>query len=199
KGKYLSFIDADDWVNSIYLEKLIEPMLTTTTTTDLICGGYYEVNSKFPKGLKLHDFKKEQFHENLPKQTYQSNLFNEVSGVLWAKLFKRAIFQENNIELHPELKFSEDLIAVLEYSTFIQNAYILPDSIYYYNRLNEDGLSGQLNIENYKDLKILISEIRKFKYELHFLDLNKIINKRKYDFMIKLLKDHIDSKKDFYK
>src|SRR5699024_10374616 len=98
-----------------------------------------------------------------------------------------------------ELRFSEDLIAGLEYSTFIQNAYILPDSIYYYNRLNEDGLSGQLNIENYKDLKILISEIRKFKYELHFLDLNKIINKRKYDFMIKLLKDHIDSKKDFYK
>lgn len=195
-GQYLAFIDADDWVTPEYLEKLIEPMLATET--DLVCGGYYEVNPKFPQGLQLHDFSEKRFHQNINKEEYLANLFQGVSGVLWAKLFKKEIFLNNNIQLHPELRFSEDLIAMLQYSRYITNAYILPDSIYFYNRLNYGGLSGRLNIEKYRNLKILFTELDKFKVELHFLDLMVIKNKRKYSFMIQLLLDHATSKKQFY-
>ncbi|AZI66631.1 glycosyltransferase family 2 protein [Kaistella daneshvariae] len=196
KGEYLSFIDADDWVVPEYLEKLIEPVLKTDT--DLVCAGYYEVNPKFASGLKLHDFSNEYFHKSISKVAYQSNLFQGVSGVLWAKLFKKEIFLKYNIQLHPELRFSEDLIAVLEYCRYITNAYIVPDSIYFYNRLNEGGLSGKLDIEKYRNLEILFEELDKFKTELHFLDLGVIKNKRKYSFMIQLLWDHATSKKEFY-
>lgn len=197
KGKYLAFIDADDWVSTDYLKKLVVPM--QTIETDMVCGGYYEVNSKFPQGLKLHDFSKKHLNQNMNKKEYQTNLFQGVSGVLWAKLFKKEIFLNNNIQLHPDLRFSEDLIAVLEYSRYITNAYILTDSIYFYNRLNDGGLSGRLNIEKYQSLNILFEEFDKFKAELNFLDLNTIKNKRKYFFMTQLLKDHANSKKKFYK
>lgn len=197
KGTYLSFIDADDWITQDYLHKLINPMLNHST--DLVCAGYYEINPQFPLGLKLHDFKKEQFNQNLDKQTYQTNVFKGVSGVLWAKLFKSQIFIENDIQFHPELRLSEDLIAVLEYSFHIQRAYILPDSIYYYNRLAEDSLSGRSSINHYKGLILLIKEIKKLKNEIPFLDLDVITNKRKYSFMIQLLKDHSFSKHEFYK
>lgn len=197
KGIYLSFIDADDWVSPLYLEKLIEPMLTTET--DMVCAGYYEVNPQFRQGLQLHDFKKEDVNQNISKETYQSNLFNGVSGVLWSKLFKKEIFRKNAIKLNPQLRLSEDLIAVLEYSTYIQNAYIIPNALYYYNRMDEVGLSGQLKISNYQDLKIFLEEVEKYRGELSFINLDAVKNKRKYNFMTKLLRDHVDSKKEFYK
>lgn len=196
RSKYLTFVDADDWVTPEYLEKLIAPMLETET--DLICGGYYEVNPKFPKGLRLHDFTETHFNQNINKTNYQTNIFNGASGVLWAKLFKREIFINNNIHLHPELSLSEDLIAVLEYSRYIKNVYILKDSIYFYNRLTDAGLSGSVNIEKYKNLKIYFEELDKFKAELHFVDLKDIKNKRKYSFMGQILQDHAASKKQFY-
>jgi len=197
KGDYLAFIDADDWVSPEYLNKLMHPMLTKET--DLVCAGYYEVNPQFPQDLKLHDFQQELFNKNINKQTYQSNIFNGVSGVLWAKLFKKEIFKENNIQLHPKLRLSEDLIAVLEYSRFIDKVFIIPDAIYYYNRLDESGLSGGLNIEKYQSLKVFFEEVERFRKELSFLDLDVIKNKRKYSFMIQLLRDQSQSKKEFYK
>lgn len=196
KGKYMTFIDADDWVRPDYLEKLIQPMLKTDT--DLVCAGYFEVNPQFPDGLKLHDFPVENFNQIVEKREYQSNLFNGVSGVLWAKLFKKEIFIENNIQLPHNLRFSEDLIAVLDYSRFIKKAFIIPDAIYYYNRLNDDGLSGRLNTRKFQDLDLFFQEMDRFKQELNFLDLNAIKNKRKYSFMIQLLKDHSNSRKEFY-
>ncbi|WP_313114947.1 glycosyltransferase family 2 protein [Aequorivita sediminis] len=197
KGNYLSFIDADDWVHPEYLKKMLDPMLTHNT--DLVCAGYYEVNPKSPKGLKLHDFEEEFFNKKLSKQMYQSNLFNGVSGVLWGKLFKKTIFHDHNINLHTELRLSEDLLAVLEYSRYIDKVFIIPDSIYYYNRLDDGGLSGKLNIEKYANLETLFQEIDNYSEDLDFLDLEAIKSKRKYSFMVQLLKDNSYSKKEFYK
>lgn len=104
QGKYLTFIDADDWVEVDWLEKLLHAM--TNFDVDLVCAGYYEVNPKFPQGLKLHDFEPHDFDQIIDRISYQSNLFNGVSGVLWGKLFKRSIFQENKILLHPDLKLA---------------------------------------------------------------------------------------------
>ena len=197
KGTCLTFIDADDWVSPEYLHKLIQPMLTYDT--DLVCAGYYEVNAKYPHGLKLHDFREDYFSQNIDRKTYQSNLFTGVSGVLWGKLFKKDIFQRHNIQLHPKLRLSEDLLAILEYSRYIDKVFIIPDSIYYYNRLDDGGLSGKLNIEKYANLETLFQEIDIYSEDLSFLDLEAIKSKRKYSFMVQLLKDNSYSKKEFYK
>ena len=197
KGNYLSFVDADDWISPDYLVKLIEPMLQTEI--DLVCAGYYEVNPKFPKGLKLHDFKQDKYNQIISKKEFQSNLFNGVSGVLWAKLFKKEIFKSNAIALIPQMHLSEDLIAVLEYSFYIKSAFVIPESIYYYNRKDETGLSGKLTIANYGDLQRFLNEIDKHRNELYFLNLDSIKRQREYSFMIKILKDHMASKEQYFK
>lgn len=195
-GVYLSFIDADDWVSPHYLAKLIEPLVDSKV--DLVCAGYYEINNQYKEGLKLHDFKLEQHNHEINKYEFLSNIFNGVTGVLWAKLFKKEIFFINSIRLHLDLRLSEDLIAVLEYAMHIQTVYIVGDSIYYYNRLEQGNLSGRFKLSNYEDLQILKKEIEKYRNELLFLDLDDILKKRTYSFMIKLLRDHITSKEDFY-
>jgi len=194
RGKYLTFIDADDWVRSDYLEKLVQAV---DTNVDLICAGYFEVNKKYPKGLQLHDFLLAKQNRIISKEEFQSNLFDGVSGVLWAKLFKAEILRKHNIRLNENLKLSEDLVAVMEYSHHIKNAFIVADPLYYYNRLDESGLSGKLKINHYKDIGIIIKEIKNNCNEWAFLEVDHIIRKRKYDFVVKLLKDQSISYKEF--
>ncbi|MBO2544803.1 glycosyltransferase family 2 protein [Salegentibacter sp. BDJ18] len=196
KGKYLAFIDADDWLRPDYLEKLVTPM--QKPIIDLVCAGYYEVNRDYPKGLKLHDFQPEVFTKSIDKRSFQANLFNGVSGVLWGKLFRKEIFLVNNIEFHPNLRLSEDLLAVIEYSLYLNKVFIIPDAIYFYNRLNETGLSQGISIEKYHNLKCFFRELGRFREELDFLDLDLIKLRRKYSFIIQLLKDQSSSKREYY-
>lgn len=196
KGKYLAFIDADDWLGPDYLEKLVIPM--QKPLIDLVCAGYYEVNKDYPKGLQLHDFQPEFFTSSIDKKRFQVNLFNGLTGVLWGKLFKKEIFLVNNIEFHPNLRLSEDLLAVLEYSLYLNKVFIIPDSIYFYNRLNENGLSTGLNIEKYYSLKKFFQELEPFRKKLDFIDFEQKKNNRLNSFMIELLKANASSKQKYY-
>lgn len=198
QGDFLCFIDADDFVRKDYLEKLLAP-IQFDKSIGLVCGGYYELNAQYPKGLKLHDFKSEHHNKVISRAEFQSNLFHGVTGVLWGKIFRSEIFKKNGIRLHPELRLSEDLLAVLEYSFHIENVHVLPDTLYYYNRMDENSLSGKAKISNYKDLMLLTYEIEKHQDKLPFLDLKAILFQRKFAFISKLLRDHSGSKNDFYK
>lgn len=198
KGDFLCFIDADDFVSKDYLEKLIQPILVDESI-DLVCGGYFELNSKYPKGLRLHDFKTEKYNKVISRAEFHNNLFQGVTGVLWGKIFKSEIFRNNAIRLHPELRLSEDLLAVLEYSIHIEKVYIVPDALYYYNRMDESSLSGKAKISNYKDLMLLNYEIKKNEDKLSFLNLDAILSQRKFAFLSKLLMDHSKNRNDFYK
>lgn len=198
QGDFLCFIDADDFVRKDYLEKLLAP-IQFDKSIGLVCGGYYELNAQYPKGLKLHDFKSEHHNKVISRAEFQSNLFHGVTGVLWGKIFKSEIFRNNAIRLHPELRLSEDLLAVLEYSFHIENVHVLPDALYYYNRMDENSLSGKAKISNYKDLILLTQEIQKYQDKVPFLNLKSILMKRKFGFISKLLKDHSSNRKEFYK
>lgn len=198
QGNFLCFIDADDFIREDYLEKLIKPILKDESI-DLVCGGYCELNLQHPKGINLHDFDSKDYHKIISRVKFQSNLFQGITGVLWGKAFKSDIFKRNNIRLHPDLRLSEDLLAVLEYSHHIENIYIVPDALYYYNRMDENSLSGKAKISNYKDLVLLSKEIQKHQNKLPFINLEETMKQRKFAFMSKLLKDHSRSWNDFYK
>ncbi|SFF60206.1 Glycosyltransferase involved in cell wall bisynthesis [Salegentibacter agarivorans] len=197
RGKYLSFIDADDWLSGDYIEKLVTPM--QNNNPDLVCAGYFEVNSNFPEGIKLHDFQPEYLNRKIDKSLFQSNLFTGVSGVLWGKLFKKEVFIKNNIHFNKDIKLSEDLLVILEYSKYINEVFIIHNSIYYYNRLNENGLSRKVSINKYYDLKLFLGELDKFREEVSFKNFEKIKTRRLYSFMIQLLRNNTMSKEEYYK
>lgn len=195
KGNYLFFVDADDSLTNNALELMINAI--EMKQVDLVCAGYFEMNSKYPKGLALHDFPITVQNQIIDKKTYQKNLFNGVSGVLWGKLFKKNIFKQFNIRLNSNIKLSEDLLVVIAYSLHLQNVYILEQEIYYYNRLGESGLSRKLKEENLKDLQQTNQEILKYKDDLEFLDLKEIVEKRDEQFVLNYLKQNSEHYEEY--
>lgn len=195
RGEYLFFVDADDWIVKEALEILINAM--EREGVDLVCAGYFEINDRFKNGLKLHDFHAKNFQKVLNRQEYQQNLFNGVSGVLWGKLFKNAIFKKHAIRLNPKVRFSEDLLVVLEYSTLIEKVFIVEDPIYYYNRRGNLGLSRKLKESNIQDLKLTNAFIYSYKNLLPVINIDEVLKKREANFIVQYLKDNLQSFRQF--
>lgn len=153
-AEWIAFIDADDTITPDYLEKLMDPVKENSTIA-LVCAGYYEQNRYKPEGIPLHDFQSYFPSTMITQKQFLENIFNGVTGVLWAKLFRRSIIMSNSLALNPGLKLSEDLLFVLQYVKKCQIVALVPEAVYFYNRIQESGLSSKLDIS-------YISGIRKF-------------------------------------
>lgn len=153
-GKYLVFIDIDDYVNENYLEILCQEI---HEEIDIVTVGYIDI-SKY--GIyKLNDFfeKKESI---ITKEIMVKNIFKGVGGTLWGKLLKRKIIVENNLFLNEEIYMYEDQLFILEYILKCKTYKNIDSNLYNYNRLNENSLSSKFNLSYYESIKIYLIELK---------------------------------------
>lgn len=109
KGEYLTFSDADDWVEPIWLEN----MLVNMHNTDLVIQGYiYHQSGQIPVYKKIAN-------HHVFRQDY-SSICSELlktahMGYLWSMLFRTAIIREHHLSLYENMTFHEDLDFILRY------------------------------------------------------------------------------------
>lgn len=149
KGEFIAFIDADDYIDKNYLQELVNTL--QSNVADLACCGYFERSVFNDKPFPVLDFSALEYNN---KDNFIHELFHGTSGVLWAKLFQSKVIRENKLLLDPNIKMSEDLIFVLEYTLKINKIAILDKYLYFYNRLNEKGISSQHDLSYIKDLEL---------------------------------------------
>lgn len=192
KGEYLTFVDADDFIDKKYLEKLYQP-IKNNKKPDLVCAGYKELSEFHPKGIALHDF--ESFRKTkhlITQKEFTDNIFKGLTGVLWGKLFKTEIIRQYNIKMPEDLKLSEDLIFVVRYAKHVKNVALVFQNIYYYNRLNEGGLSRKFDQRVIPNI-IRFNELIQQEKILPTKTLNPKLNKRTAYLLLKVLKDQASS------
>lgn len=191
-GQWITFVDADDIVTNNYLEILLEPT-KSNTKIELVCAGYFEQNKYNQQGIPLHDFQEFYPKSIISKPEFLNNIFKGVTGVLWSKLFDRSIVKQHEIRLNDRLKLSEDLVFVLQYVKQISNIALVYDNIYYYNRINEVGLSGNLDLSYLDNIKIFNDLVIKEYNEGDKLEILRILNIRTIQILIKILKNQNQS------
>lgn len=152
-GEYLMFIDSDDTVNSFYVEKLLKKIINERY--DIACCGYID-KSKYGI-IKLNDFWKEK--ANLDKDEFISCVCSGVGGVLWGKIFKRDIIIKKNIRMNSNIFMCEDLIFILEYCQYSNSFGVINENLYYYNRMNENSISSNIDISYLDNYVVLITKI----------------------------------------
>lgn len=177
-GEYIMFVDSDDSVNRFYIESLLNKILSENY--DIASCGYID-ESKYGI-IKLNDF----WHGNdsLDKDEFINCVCEGVGGVLWGKIFKREIIIRNNIRMNPDIFMSEDLIFILEYCQYSNSFGVINENLYYYNRMNENSISTNIDI-NYLDNYVLL--ITKIAELLSKLDVNKDTVKNIQSFKVKSL------------
>lgn len=96
-SEYVTFIDSDDWVESVYLERLYEGM---TLGADVSCTG---VNRVYPNGDVNKGLKDRGWRVSSPEDYW--SLPDDMKDGAWAKLFKRKVLRDR----FPVGKVSEEV------------------------------------------------------------------------------------------
>lgn len=174
-GKYIAFLDSDDYLDNEYLSKHI--LNITNYNACLSCSGFIEVSENNPLGIKVHDFKPDLHNRNIDLSIFLDNLFESLTGVLWGKLYVNDIIKKNDIKLKSDVRLSEDLLFVAEYALHCSNIILIKDSLYNYNRLNTSSLSYRLNFKNFNDLVLVNSYLKELKIKEQISAFDSKLNK----------------------
>ena len=153
-GKYIGFVDADDWVDKDFFEKLY--YAAEKNNCDIAAAGI----------IRLHKLNK-KFHLKFDHEviTQDVNKKFELCDVpelsyVWNKIYNREAFLKNNLKFEEGI-FYEDVILTPEILYNLGKLVTVPDTYYYYwrssnstvtqrsNKANKDSIYAHNKAKNY--------------------------------------------------
>ena len=140
KGKYICFVDSDDYVEPDYLEVLYNCYQKYNTVP--ICGFVYhdEVDNRPPVNYVWSG------GDELVSLGEAFRLYDELYlTALWNKLFSVRKIKENNLLFDIKLSMGEDLKFSVEYfqKTNTEKVYVFSDTLYHYTKLTNSSLMSK--------------------------------------------------------
>ena len=157
QGKYIAFLDADDYVDFTMYERLYD--IVKKENAEIGISGYSrinEANKEIPYFLDVEKYNKDRsFLYNmigtLPTDTEDIN----VGMSVWKCLYNLDIIKENEIYFKSERVYiSEDIIFQIEYFEFVNRVGLVKEPLYKY-RYNESSLSKKYRKDRFEKQKIL--------------------------------------------
>ena len=129
-GKFVCFVDSDDYVAKNYLEKLVAPLLQDPTIDISVCG-YQEIYQDRQASYPL----KPQLLTGF--QATKNLLLNQrdFDVLAWNKLYKKSLFTDYDI-LYPVGQIHEDNLTTYKLFAAAKKIQYLKDELYFYQRKN---------------------------------------------------------------
>lgn len=189
-GKYITFVDSDDWVAENYFSAI-------DTAYESFDYDLVQFSRKYVNGEKSGDELIPPFDSN-----NNTEIFRRLAEDMWkkrintpnGKVFKRNIIEQNNIQFLQNLSVGEDRTFNIEYVLNINSFYVIEKTLYFtcleneesLSRKKRDDLDEQIDIAE-KQLKKLIDESSLSKEEkelflssIYFDNMRAVYTKAKY-------------------
>jgi len=183
-GKYIGFVDSDDYVKYDMFEKLYNK-IEETKSDIVVCDieEYY---------IKSEKFKYINFTNNIKSNNLYSDpsIINSIDYGPCNKLFKKELF--NDIRFLKNVKY-EDLNAILKTFLIASKISVVKEGLYIY-RINDTGETRTVN-KKVKDILVILQDLidyseninvfNKIKIELRELAVNKCFFYLIYSYQLK--------------
>lgn len=155
QGTYIQFVDADDWLVPEATGAFVRA--AENSGAGMVISDFYRVvgNRSSHKGSIDVDglISKEDYAENMirsPADFYY--------GVLWNKLFRKDIIEQNKLQMDENLQWCEDFIFDMEYILHIDKVYVLRVPLYYYVKTEGSLISKGMNMSDIVRMKLNVIE-----------------------------------------
>lgn len=197
-GKYILFVDGDDWISSDYISDLYNHIIDR----DLSIAGY----SIFYDGEKnnINEFSGVELDGDLVKflSSIRSFLYPPYLLSPCFKLFRSDIIKEHGIFFPTNLSYGEDAIFSLNYVLQIKQFCAFKNSGYFYRRHGNETLSTKFRREML-DNDIVINNIIANSFQKYGIeDGDDVISQRTIDsfcsYSVKLMNSDIADKKTLF-
>ena len=155
-GTYIQFLDSDDWITADATRSLVRSM--EDGPCDLVISDFYRVVGKrvSPKGDIEEDglMSREDFAAHM-----MENPADFYYGVLWNKLYRRAIIEEHHLRMNADISWCEDFMFNLEYMRYAQGFRAIQIPIYYYVKTKGSLVSQGMSITQTVKMKLMVFEV----------------------------------------
>ena len=152
KGKYLYFIDSDDYIERQTIEIMVAQ--AEKHSADIVMGSfrcYHPEDGSMTKGFEYPSMQVFNGPEEFASLVCK-DLHEHVGTCVWNNLFRVEFLRLHHLFL--EGRNSEEFLFLSKYYSFVERAVLMPDITYYYV-IREDSLMGR-----HKREKIPVWEIR---------------------------------------
>lgn len=150
QGKYISFVDGDDWVDKYYLDIMYK--LAEANGADLVKTGHFrEFDGKIetikPKLAGVYS-EKEIVNSIIPNAIYNGDFCEHgISTYVWNKLFKSEVLKKILFEVPNDIVMGEDAAISYSYLAISKSLVISKIPLYYYRQRHDSIVKS---IENPK-------------------------------------------------
>lgn len=155
RGGYIAFVDADDWILPVMMEKLKEALEQYDADIAICQFAYVYANGY----CEVHTRKKDPAVEVLSTQTALELLLEgtRVTNHLWRYLYRRAVIP---LEIFPFGKLYEDIHAIYQIFLNCQKIVCL-NTAYYFYRQTPGGITQTRSIAGLLDYRHILETRRK--------------------------------------
>lgn len=174
-GKYLGFVDSDDYIKPQMYEKLYNCI--SSDNYDIV---WCDVVIEHSDRQVISKLTASENSENLLSQL----LKGEYPGWMWNKLISREFFLKCDIYQDPSCSVMEDVLIMTQLLFWRPKLKYLADALYIYNRTNDNSLTAAQNVT--------IKSITNLIHIEHFLNDKKIFDRYCHEFSIMAMRAKIE-------
>ena len=175
KGKYICFLDSDDYFEQDTCEELVRIMEKTRAD---ICSFGYQIDDKNDKVVTRFNVKEQEYIGNDVRDKFILHYFgdtpreDDLRGVFSCmSVFKKEIIDKYNIRFPSErVVSSEDAAFCLEYGKHISKAITIGRAFYHYCQ-NEDSFSKTYREDRFRLMKAHVNMLRDYAEQYENFDL----------------------------
>lgn len=177
QGRYVGFIDPDDYIDPSMFRKLLSRALTGSY--EISYCGYNELYENTGKSKEIVDMLSSPYCEGTTDPVCINQLLAFLRVAIWRGIYLRDLIERNEIYFHTELKRFDDLPFKMEIISKARSVVAVPEYLYYY-RMSRPGQDVSANDErlyvHFQIFQFLDDFLRKSadRRHLDFLQLVKI-------------------------
>ena len=145
-GKYILFVDSDDWVSGKYVRELLN-VAEQNPNALVVCGFFFIDEMERSRKEYVWQEDGESFYQLSNKDYFllQENLHLQQ---LWNKIFLRDVIYDFNVCFDEKQTMGEDFQFVLDYiqAAQIKECIVINQALYYYIRVNKSSLMSKFGL-----------------------------------------------------
>lgn len=157
-GEYIFFIDSDDFIDPVELEKFFVEGLENKQ--DMYVGNYYEHYDEENVKESIFTNKKKLVNKTGLEMLEYLMENSKYIAVVWRTLYKRSFFEKNNLKFKEKL-LHEDELFTLTALTYANKVGTSDKKFYYYRLNNNNSITNNRTKKNYIHIMYILKQLVK--------------------------------------